>query len=129
MIPIPRKSKNSNFSFKNIQLKTAARGGANDIRSKAIRGPVIVNALNKNKSPKNTPIKPESASHNHPFKSISCGKNEWKRIKEKQHKKQIPMINRQKLTDNEPIRLPAPVKAKAVKVQKNAVSKAANSPK
>lgn len=77
-----------------------------------MRGPTIVKALNKNKSPRNTPINPESASHNQPFKSISCGKNELKRIYEKQHKKIIPIINRQRFTDKDPIRFPAPEKLK-----------------
>lgn len=42
--------------------------------SSATRGPVIINALKRNKSPKKTPMKPEVSNQTHPIVGTSTGK-------------------------------------------------------
>jgi hypothetical protein len=126
---IPRKLKSVRCSPRMIQLKKAVTGGARFIINIENLEPISINDLNRNKSPKTNPTSPEIASQNQVSPLALKGNMSFPRIRLKMLKKINPTISLRILTAMDPIFRLADSNDKAVTVQNNAVSRAANSPK
>jgi hypothetical protein len=112
-----------------MKLKNAVIGGTRVIISIENLEPIIVYDLNRNKSPKTNPTRPESDSHNQFSALASNGRRKPLLMSVNALRKANPIKSLSIFTATDPILLLADSKESEVTVQKKAVRSAANSPR